>query len=55
MRKIIEDGNDLGVPDGVLINGLGPLRYSESIVPDGITYATITVDPGILLYYNCYA
>ncbi|XP_074591884.1 monocopper oxidase-like protein SKU5 [Curcuma longa] len=46
LRKIIEDGNDLGVPDGVVINGLGPFRYNESIVPDGITYATLTVDPG---------
>ncbi|WOL01413.1 hypothetical protein Cni_G10129 [Canna indica] len=46
LRKTVENGNDLGIPDGVLINGLGPYRYNESIVPDGIIYETISVDPG---------
>ncbi|CAD5182345.1 unnamed protein product [Musa acuminata subsp. malaccensis] len=46
LRKTIEEGGDLGTPDGVLINGLGPYRYNESLVPDGIIYETINVDPG---------
>ncbi|RRT43490.1 hypothetical protein B296_00056379, partial [Ensete ventricosum] len=46
LRKTIEEGGDLGTPDGVLINGLGPYRYNESLVPDGISYETINVDPG---------
>ncbi|KAG1331575.1 monocopper oxidase-like protein SKU5 [Cocos nucifera] len=46
LRKTLEDGNDLGIPDGVLFNGLGPYRYNESIVPDGITYEKINVEPG---------
>ncbi|KAJ0988978.1 hypothetical protein J5N97_007334 [Dioscorea zingiberensis] len=46
LRKALEDGTDLGIPDGVLINGFGPYRYNESIVPAGITYETINVEPG---------
>ncbi|XP_028551246.1 monocopper oxidase-like protein SKU5 [Dendrobium catenatum] len=46
LRKILDEGNELGVPDGVLFNGLGPFRYNESVVPDGIVYATINVEPG---------
>ena len=38
-------GKDLGMPDGVLINGKGPYQYNAS-VPDGINYETISVDPG---------
>ncbi|XP_039126375.1 monocopper oxidase-like protein SKU5 isoform X2 [Dioscorea cayenensis subsp. rotundata] len=46
LRKTLEDGTDLGAPDGVLINGFGPYRYNESIVPAGIAYETINVEPG---------
>ncbi|XP_058093584.1 monocopper oxidase-like protein SKU5 [Magnolia sinica] len=46
LRKALEDGNDLGVPDGVLFNGLGPYRYNDSLVPAGIPYKTINVEPG---------
>ncbi|PKA57769.1 Monocopper oxidase-like protein SKU5 [Apostasia shenzhenica] len=46
LRKILDEGNELGVPDGVLFNGFGPYRYNDSIVPDGIAYATINVEPG---------
>ncbi|MQM16945.1 hypothetical protein Taro_049907, partial [Colocasia esculenta] len=46
LRKEIEDGKELGVPDGVLFNGLGPYRYNESVVPDGIVYQIINVEPG---------
>lgn len=35
------------MPDGVLINGKGPYRYNTTLVPDGIAYETINVDPGI--------
>ncbi|GMP71524.1 hypothetical protein CsSME_00029885 [Camellia sinensis var. sinensis] len=34
------------MPDGVLINGKGPYRYNRTLVPDGIDFETINVDPG---------
>ncbi|CAK9181545.1 unnamed protein product, partial [Ilex paraguariensis] len=46
LRKSLDAGNDLGMPDGVLINGKGPFRYNSTLVPDGIDYETINVDPG---------
>ncbi|KAL6002847.1 Monocopper oxidase-like protein sku5 [Asimina triloba] len=46
LRKNLEDGNDLGVPDGVLFNGFGPYRYNDSLVPTGIAYGTVNVEPG---------
>ncbi|KMZ68900.1 hypothetical protein ZOSMA_226G00010 [Zostera marina] len=45
IRNNIEKGNELGPPDGVLINGLGPFRYDNSIVPPGIVYETFNVVP----------
>jgi hypothetical protein len=41
LRKDVENGIDLGVPDGVLINGFGPYRYDDTLVPNGITYQII--------------
>lgn len=38
------------MPDGVLINGRGPYRYNTTLVPDGIEYETINVDPGIIFF-----
>uniref|UniRef100_A0A5B7B7T3 Putative monocopper oxidase-like protein SKS1 n=1 Tax=Davidia involucrata TaxID=16924 RepID=A0A5B7B7T3_DAVIN len=46
LRTTLDDGKDLGMPDGVLINGKGPYRYNTTLVPDGIDYETINVDPG---------
>ncbi|KAL9326685.1 hypothetical protein ACSQ67_007330 [Phaseolus vulgaris] len=46
MRKALDDGKELGMPDGVLINGKGPYRYNDTLVPDGIDYETIEVHPG---------
>ncbi|KAK4338284.1 hypothetical protein RND71_042771 [Anisodus tanguticus] len=46
LRNTLLAGKDLGKPDGVLINGKGPYRYNDTIVPDGIDYETITVHPG---------
>ncbi|XP_057774483.1 monocopper oxidase-like protein SKS1 [Salvia miltiorrhiza] len=46
LRKALDSGKDLGMPDGVLINGKGPYRYNTSLVPDGIEHETINVDPG---------
>ncbi|XP_078169571.1 monocopper oxidase-like protein SKU5 [Carex rostrata] len=46
LRKNLQSGNDLGPPDGVVINGLGPYRYNSSVVGDGIIYETINVEPG---------
>ncbi|KAL2471997.1 Monocopper oxidase-like protein SKU5 [Abeliophyllum distichum] len=46
LRKTLNAGKDLGMPDGVLINGKGPFRYNDTLVPDGIDYETIKVEPG---------
>ncbi|KAM3687068.1 hypothetical protein ACB098_10G049400 [Castanea mollissima] len=46
LRKALDAGKDLGMPDGVLINGKGPYRYNDTLVPDGIEYETIEVHPG---------
>ncbi|KAK1392845.1 monocopper oxidase-like protein SKS1 [Heracleum sosnowskyi] len=45
LRTALDSGKELGMPDGVLINGKGPYQYNAS-VPDGIKYETINVDPG---------
>ncbi|XP_010906622.1 monocopper oxidase-like protein SKU5 [Elaeis guineensis] len=46
LRKALDDGKDLGMPDGVLMNGKGPYRYNTTLVPAGIDYETINVEPG---------
>ncbi|KAI3458285.1 hypothetical protein Pfo_014948 [Paulownia fortunei] len=46
LRKALDNGKELGMPDGVLINGKGPYRYNTTLVPDGIEHETINVDPG---------
>ncbi|GER49946.1 monocopper oxidase-like protein SKU5 [Striga asiatica] len=46
LRKDLDGGKGLGMPDGVLINGKGPYRYNTSLVPGGIEHETINVDPG---------
>lgn len=46
LREALDNGTQLGMPDGVLINGKGPYRYNNTLVPDGIDYETINVDPG---------
>ncbi|CAA0842297.1 Monocopper oxidase-like protein SKU5 [Striga hermonthica] len=46
LRRILDSGRDLGMPDGVLINGRGPFRYNDTLVPAGIDHETITVHPG---------
>jgi len=43
---MLDDGKELGMPDGVLMNGKGPYRYNDSLVQDGIEYETIKVEPG---------
>uniref|UniRef100_A0A1J3K2F8 Monocopper oxidase-like protein SKS1 n=1 Tax=Noccaea caerulescens TaxID=107243 RepID=A0A1J3K2F8_NOCCA len=45
LRRILDSGKELGMPDGVLINGKGPFKYNSS-VPDGIDYLTAHVEPG---------
>ncbi|KAI3800091.1 hypothetical protein L1987_35399 [Smallanthus sonchifolius] len=45
LRASLDAGKELGMPDGVLINGKGPFKYS-SIVPDGINHTTLNVDSG---------
>ncbi|KAI7988541.1 Monocopper oxidase-like protein SKU5 [Camellia lanceoleosa] len=46
LRRALNGGKDLGMPDGVLINGKGPYKYNSTLVPDGIDYETIDVHPG---------
>ncbi|KAF5731074.1 putative multicopper oxidase [Tripterygium wilfordii] len=46
LRTTLDSGKDLGMPDGVLINGKGPFRYNTSLVPDGIEHESIQVEPG---------
>ncbi|KAL5190740.1 Monocopper oxidase-like protein SKS1 [Glycine soja] len=46
LRATLDGGKNLGIPDGVLINGKGPFQYNTTLVPGGINYETITVDPG---------
>lgn len=46
LRKDVENGVDLGVPDGILINGLGPYRFDETLVPSGNPFLTVNVEPG---------
>ncbi|KAL3499526.1 hypothetical protein ACH5RR_038619 [Cinchona calisaya] len=46
LRRDLNSGKALGIPDGVLINGKGPYRYNDTLVPDGIDYEKIDVHPG---------
>ncbi|KAM4077705.1 hypothetical protein ACJW30_12G159700 [Castanea mollissima] len=46
LRQDVEKGINLGVPDGILINGFGPYHIDGAVVPDGITYLKINVEPG---------
>ncbi|XP_023547439.1 monocopper oxidase-like protein SKU5 [Cucurbita pepo subsp. pepo] len=46
LRKNVENGIPLGVPDGILINGAGPFRFDNALVSDGIPFHTINVEPG---------
>ncbi|KAH6766011.1 SKU5 similar 3 [Perilla frutescens var. hirtella] len=46
LRKDLESGKSLGAPDGILFNGLGPYQYDKTLVPDGIPFQIINVEPG---------
>ncbi|CAI8595811.1 unnamed protein product [Vicia faba] len=46
LRTALDGGKDLGIPDGVLINGKGPYQYNDTLVPNKLPFETITVDPG---------
>ncbi|XP_020573222.1 monocopper oxidase-like protein SKU5 [Phalaenopsis equestris] len=46
LRTELDQGKPLGIPDGVVINGKGPYRYNATLVPAGIDYETINVQPG---------
>ncbi|KAF4367558.1 hypothetical protein CsatB_024785 [Cannabis sativa] len=46
LRKDVENGIALGVPDGVIINGHGPFRYDEALVPAGNPFLLVNVEPG---------
>jgi hypothetical protein len=49
---MLDEGKELGMPDGVLINGKGPYRYNDSLVPAGIEHETIDVHPGNPLRFS---
>ncbi|CAN1258780.1 Monocopper oxidase-like protein SKU5 [Linum perenne] len=40
LRRALDAGRELGMPDGVLINGKGPYQYNTTYVPDGIDFET---------------
>ncbi|GAA0170918.1 oxidase [Lithospermum erythrorhizon] len=46
LRDDVGKGKGLRDPDGILFNGLGPYRYDISLVPEGRSYYSVTVDPG---------
>ncbi|KAM7265655.1 hypothetical protein ACFE04_003338 [Oxalis oulophora] len=46
LRKDVAVGSNLGVPDGILVNGCGPYRYDEKLVPAGISFQIMSVEPG---------
>lgn len=46
LRGMLDDGKSLGVPDGVLINGLGPFRYNETLLLENVGFLMVNVDPG---------
>ncbi|GAB2282397.1 Monocopper oxidase-like protein sku5 [Dionaea muscipula] len=46
LREELEDGKSLGVPDGVLINGRGPYRYNDTLLPKNVEYLIVNVEPG---------
>lgn len=48
LREDVENGVDLGVPDGILINGLGPFHYDQALVPGGTPFLSLNVEPGNL-------
>jgi iron transport multicopper oxidase len=46
LRNMLDHDQDLGVPDAILINGRAPYRYDSALVPDGLQYETVGVEPG---------
>lgn len=46
LRKDLEEGHDLGSPDGVLFNGLGPYHYDVHNAPGNTNFLTVNVEPG---------
>ncbi|KAL5649228.1 hypothetical protein ACJX0J_040037, partial [Zea mays] len=46
LRNMLDDGQDLGAPDAILINGRAPYRYDSALVPDGLPYEIVGVEPG---------
>lgn len=46
LRKDLDRGQDLGAPDGVLFNGLGPYRYDTNLVRGNFQFLSVNVEPG---------
>jgi hypothetical protein len=50
---LLDEGKNLGIPHGVLINGKGPYRpYISTLLSETFDHETINVEPGELQY--CY-
>lgn len=48
---MLDDGQDLGAPDAILINGRAPYRYDSALVPDGLPYEIVGVEPGHIWFF----
>jgi hypothetical protein len=48
---MLDDGQDLGAPDAILINGRAPYRYDSALVPDGLPYEIVGVEPGHICFF----
>ncbi|KAB2636680.1 monocopper oxidase-like protein SKU5 [Pyrus ussuriensis x Pyrus communis] len=46
LRKDVDSGTSLGIPDGVLINGIGPFRFDQGLIAGGNSFLTVNVEPG---------
>ncbi|CAN1748063.1 Monocopper oxidase-like protein SKU5 [Linum perenne] len=52
LRRALDAGRELGMPDGVLINGKGPYQYNTTYVPDGKTYRVRVHNVGVSTSLN---
>jgi hypothetical protein len=47
---MLNDVQDLGAPEAILINGRAPYRYDNALVPDGLPYEIVGVEPGYIWF-----
>ncbi|XP_008235896.1 PREDICTED: monocopper oxidase-like protein SKU5 [Prunus mume] len=46
LRKDVESGTSLGIPDGVLINGISPFRFDGGLIKGGNPFLAVNVEQG---------